>query len=99
MSTKVKSRSVTVGENGRMNLPADVRRALGLKGAGKIIIEADENGAYITTFEQRLRKIRARIQPYFTPGVSIVDELIAERRAENAKDEAEMAEHECLARG
>jgi AbrB family looped-hinge helix DNA binding protein len=99
MNNRLKSRSVTVGENGRMNLPADIRRSLGLNGAGKIIIEADENGAYITTFEQRLRKIRASVQPYFTPGVSIVDELIADRRAENAKDEAEMAEHDRLARG
>lgn len=99
MNQLVKSRSVPVGENGRMNLPADIRRSLGLNGAGKIIIEANENGVFITTFEQRLLKIRARIQPYFTPGVSIVDELIAERRAENAKDEAEMAEHDRLARG
>lgn len=94
------SRSVTIGENGRMNLPAEMRRNLGLTGAGKVIIEQDEDGVVtITTWLQRLAKIRARMAPYIRPGVSIVDELIAERRAENAKDEAEMREHEKYQRG
>lgn len=95
MSALSLARSVTVGENGRMNLPADMRRKLGLTGGGKVFIEQDEDGIVkITTWAQRVAEIQARMAPYKRPGVSIVDELIADRRAENAKDEAEMREHE-----
>ncbi len=84
---------VTVGANGRMNLPADLRQRQGIASPGRIYIETDKDGeARIVTLEQRIKRIQALMRPFIRPGVSVVDELIAERRAEAAKDEAEAAE-------
>jgi AbrB family looped-hinge helix DNA binding protein len=81
--------SIPVGENGRMNLPADLRRRLGMKGAGKITIEEYEDRVELVSLEQRLARIDAIMAPYREPGVSWADELIADRRAEQAKEDAE----------
>ena len=89
MNKPLNRRSIPVAENGRMNLPADVRRRMGLKGAGRITIEEFEDHFEIRSFEQRMKQIDALMKPYRRPGRSVVDEFIADRRAENAKDEAE----------
>ena len=89
MNKPLNRRSIPVAENGRMNLPADVRRRMGLKGAGRITIEEFEDHFEIRSFEQRMKQIDELMKPYRRPGRSVVDEFIADRRAENAKDEAE----------
>lgn len=80
------SRLVQVGENGRMNLPADVRRALGLNGSGRIILTQDENGVLLTTADHALKRIRALAAPFKVDGRSVVDELLADRREEALGD-------------
>ena len=79
---KPQQRLVQVAENGRMNLPADVRRALGLNGPGRIILTQDENGVMLTTADQALRRIRALAAPFKPEGRSVVDELLSDRREE-----------------
>ena len=53
---KPQQRLVQVAGNGRMNLPADIRRALGLDGAGRVILTQDENGVLLTTANQALKR-------------------------------------------
>lgn len=91
MQTPIRRRTIPVGENGRMNLPADIRRKLGLKGASTITIEEYEDHIEISSFEKRLARIRELMKPLIVPGKLVSEELIQERRAENAKDEAETA--------
>lgn len=83
---KPQQRLVQVAENGRMNLPADVRRALGLNGAGRIILTQDENGVMLTTADHALRRIRALAAPFKPEGHSVVDELLSDRREEVAHE-------------
>ena len=84
---------VTVGANGRMNLPADLRQRLGISTPGRIFIQMDKDGEpVITTLERRLKRIRELMRPLIRPGVSVVDEFIAEKRAEVAREDAEAAE-------
>ncbi len=90
MNNSFNRRSIPVAENGRMNLPADIRRRLGLKGAGRITIEEFEDHLEIRSFEQRMKRVQELMKPYLQPGRSVVDELIAERRAENARDESDL---------
>lgn len=75
-----------LGENGRVVIPAQVRRALGVEAGGEILLEEEENGYRITTRRQRLEEAQRQLRRYIKPGVSMVDELIAERR-EAAKHE------------
>lgn len=92
MNKPLSRRSVTVAENGRMNLPADLRRRLGMNGAGRIVIEEYDDHFEIRSFEQRMKRVDELMKPYLQPGRSMVDELLQERREEVAREEAEFAE-------
>ena len=83
--TKPQQRLIQVAANGRMNLPADVRRALGLNGAGRIILTQDENGIMFTTADHALKRIRALAAPFKPEGRSVVDELLADRLEEMSR--------------
>ena len=89
MNKPLSRRSIPVAENGRMNLPADVRRRLGMKGAGRITIEEFEDHFEIRSFEQRMKQVRELMEPYLEPGRLWSEELIAERRAEQAREDAD----------
>ena len=78
---------VDVAENGRMVLPAEVRRALGVTGPDQVRVEVTDEGVRITTPRQALMRARARVQALVPAGRSLSAELIADRRAE-AGDEA-----------
>ena len=80
-------RTVQVAANGRMNLPADMRRGLGLNGAGRVILTQDEDGIRISTVDQALKRIRALAAPFAQGRASVVDEFLAERRAEAARED------------
>jgi AbrB family looped-hinge helix DNA binding protein len=76
---------IAVDDRGRVVLPASVRSELGLKPGTRLLLSTDEEGSL------RLRPYRAvadaclGIFSDLAPdGVSLADELIAERRAEAA---------------
>jgi antitoxin PrlF len=71
---------------GRIQLPADVRRALSLKDGDKLQIEVVDGEIRLRPWRQAIRRIQEIARPYVVEGQSVVDELIAERRAE-ARDE------------
>lgn len=78
-----------IGDGGRVIIPAIFRQALHLDAGDEIILHFEDNELHITTPEQALSKLQAKVKSYLDkagkPG-SLVDELIAMRRAE-AKDE------------
>lgn len=77
----------SVSENGRLVIPVAFRKALGIGDGGEVMLELDEEGIRITTTKLRIASAQRRIQKYIKPGVSLVDELIAERRAEARKEQ------------
>ena len=80
--------TANVSPNGRVVIPVAVRKALGLKSGGQVIFRMEDDQVQITTMKLNLERARRRIRKYVEPGVSLVDELIAERR-EAAKREYE----------
>ena len=70
-----------VNENGRVVIPASYRKALGIKAGDEVILRMEDDELRITTMKRRLERARRRIRQYVKPGVSLADELIAERRA------------------
>ena len=72
--------------NGRVVIPAEVRKDLGVESGGEIILERREGGYRLTTRRQRIEEAQKYLRRYAKTGVSVVDELIAERR-EAARDE------------
>lgn len=77
---------VPVNENGRIVIPASYRKALGIKTGDKVILRMEDDELRITTMRQRIERAQRIVRKYVKPGVSLVDELIAERR-EAAKRE------------
>jgi AbrB family looped-hinge helix DNA binding protein len=75
-----------VNENGRVVIPASYRKALGIKAGDEVILRMEDDELRITTMKRRLERAQRRIRQYVKPGVSLADELIAERR-EAAKRE------------
>jgi AbrB family looped-hinge helix DNA binding protein len=85
MATSIK---LDVNENGRVVIPVEFRKALGIKKGGQILASMEDEGLLITTIQRRIENAQRRAREYLKPGVSLVDELIAERR-EEAKRELE----------
>jgi AbrB family looped-hinge helix DNA binding protein len=75
-----------LAENGRIVIPASYRKALGIRVGDEVILRMEDDELRITTMKRRLERARERIRKYVKPGVSLADELIAERR-EAAKRE------------
>jgi len=85
MTQRVK---LKIAGNGRVVIPAEFRRALGVAGGGEIILRWEDDELRITTMKQNVERAQRRAKRYLKPDVSLVDELIAERR-EAAKRERE----------
>jgi AbrB family looped-hinge helix DNA binding protein len=75
-----------LNENGRVVIPAAFRKALGIKPGDEVILRMDDGELRITTMKQRMERAQRRARQYVKPGVSLVDELIAERREEAKRE-------------
>jgi AbrB family looped-hinge helix DNA binding protein len=71
---------------GRLQLPARVRRELGLNDGDAVLMEVVEGELRVRPYRDVLAGIQARLRKYVPEGVSLADELIAERRAEAARE-------------
>jgi AbrB family looped-hinge helix DNA binding protein len=77
---------VQVGEKGRLVIPAAMRKALGIGVGTTVELRYEDNELRISTMRSRLRRAQERIREMIPPGVSLSEELSAERR-EAAKHE------------
>ncbi len=75
-----------INENGRVVIPAAFRKELGIKPGDEVILRLDDGELRITTMKQRIERAQRRARQYVKPGVSLVDELIAERREEARRE-------------
>lgn len=69
-----------VNENGRVVIPAAFRKALGIQAGDQVVLRMEDDELRITTPKRRLERAQRLVRKYVKPGVSLVDELIAERR-------------------
>lgn len=80
---------VKVGPAGRFVIPAKFRKALGIEEDMEVLVELKGNQLHILTWKESLRRIQEELKRHVPEGVSIVDELIAERRQDFRAEEAE----------
>lgn len=71
---------VKVAANGRMVIPAPVRSALGLSHGGDVVLKVEDGAVRIETLDDAIRRAQALVARYVPKDVSLVDDLIAERR-------------------
>ncbi len=78
--------TVRLGKDGGLLIPLAFRKALGVKIGNEVILYWKDGELRITTMKRRIERAQQHARQYVKPGVSLVDELIAERR-EAAKRE------------
>ena len=72
---------IRVAENGRMVLPASVRKALGLQGDAKLILTIDEDEVRLTPLRKGVSRARALYQQH-AKAARTTDDFLEDRRAE-----------------
>jgi AbrB family looped-hinge helix DNA binding protein len=77
---------VQVGEKGRIVIPADVRAAMGIEPGDTVILNYDHEELRMVTRKARLKQAQERARRLIPPGVSLADELLAERREEARRE-------------
>jgi AbrB family looped-hinge helix DNA binding protein len=75
-----------IGAGGRLVIPAEIRRQLGLEEGTAVVMRVEDGELRLLSVIDSARRVQERMKPYLKPGVSMVDELIAERRAEAARE-------------
>jgi AbrB family looped-hinge helix DNA binding protein len=75
---------VVVGDRGRIVVPAEVRQRAGLSEGTPLVLIETPDGLILLTREQIKARVRADLS-----GLELVEELLAERRAQaDAEDDA-----------
>ena len=77
-----------IGPGGRVVIPAAYRKALEVEEGDYIVMQMDGEELRVVNDEKEFERARAVLAKYVPEGVSLVDELIADRRREAAAEEA-----------
>lgn len=76
---------VTITPNGRMSLPADIRKQLGLDKGGAVLLELTPDGVVLRTVAQVVARAQA-LSKAMTEGTTMsVDDFLAQRRADSGE--------------
>ena len=77
-------KTMTLDEEGRLILPADVRRSLGLRVGDRVVYEVDEKGLHVLPDpSETVKRAQELVRKYVPEGRNLSDELIEERRRES----------------
>jgi AbrB family looped-hinge helix DNA binding protein len=71
---------------GRLQIPARVRRELGLKDGDSVIMETVKGELRVRPYRDVLAEMQKRLRKYVPEGVLLSEELIADRRAEAERE-------------
>jgi bifunctional DNA-binding transcriptional regulator/antitoxin component of YhaV-PrlF toxin-antitoxin module len=85
--------NIRIQTDGSAVIPAAVLAEAGFKPGDRVIARVRGNGeVQVLTRREAIRRVQERAKTLVPPGVSLVDELIAERRREFEKEEREYTE-------
>ena len=82
---------MVVNRDGRILIPAQVRRALGLSAGSTLLLSVEDGRVVMESREQLMARIRREVAASWTgpADTSAADELLADRRAEAAVEDAQ----------
>jgi AbrB family looped-hinge helix DNA binding protein len=83
------SYATTLGDRGRLVLPSKLRQRLGLHPGDRLVITVDEEGGFRVISAREVARRTWGLYRDLAPGRSLADELIAERREEARREDAQ----------
>lgn len=72
---------------GRIVIPAKIREALDIREGEVLTMDIQDNELRVRTSREALRRLQALVRKHVPEGVSLVDELIRDRREEARREE------------
>ncbi len=72
----------TIGEGGRLVIPSEYRKALGIKPGDEVLLLLDDGEIRIVSKNQALKRVQEKVRRYVPEGRSLSEELIKERKEE-----------------
>ncbi len=75
-----------LGQGGRVVIPTEYRRKLGLEAGDEILMRLDEEGLRLYTPAQAVARAQALVRRHIPEARDLADELISERRAEAERE-------------
>lgn len=82
ITTSSESNRVYLGTEGEVALPEDVRSALGLNAGDRLLVSVQDDEIRLMTIATAIRKVQAAVRQFVPEDVSLVDELLEDRRRE-----------------
>lgn len=80
------STHIEVGAGGRVVIPAPIREAMGIKEGDRLVARFADGELKLMTKQLALQRAQEVVRKFVPPGVSLADELIADRRREAAEE-------------
>lgn len=76
-----------VSESGRLSIPAEMRKALGLDRGGDVVVELRDNELRVRTIAEEIARVQALARKLLVgkPGVSVED-FLRDRREEAERE-------------
>lgn len=84
------STTVNISAQGRVSIPAPIRRELGLEPGTPLVTYVEDGRVVLETREHLVRRIQATATADRPAGESVVDEFIAARRLEAQVEQQRM---------
>ena len=80
---------LTMSADGHLIIPASMRRDMGLETGGHLVGKVEDGRLVLEPYQAVVQRVQDYFSRYADPTRSIVDELIADRRAEAARENEE----------
>jgi AbrB family looped-hinge helix DNA binding protein len=77
---------VRIADGGRIVIPVQARKRLGLKVGTEVELTVDEDCATIMSAKAARRRACKRVRDYISPDASLSEELMAERKEEATRE-------------
>jgi len=78
--------STKIAEGGRLVIPVELRRELGLEIGDEVIVRVEDNELRILTRSEAVKRAQEKVRRHVKGSRSLVDELSAERRTEAKRE-------------
>jgi AbrB family looped-hinge helix DNA binding protein len=82
----MKPKRVRIGPGGRMVIPAEFRKSLGVRTGEQVVVDLKDGDLRVRSLDTVIERAQALVRQYVPDSVSLADELIEDRRAEAARE-------------